>query len=163
MKHAIARGKKGTLLYRVFRISLVIKGIDGALELIGGTLFLFVKPDTIGTVVGFLTRRELAEDPKDFLANLLVHAAKQLSVSTEIIAGIYLLAHGVIKVGLVIGLWKDVRWIYPIALVFLGVFILLELGRLFEIFSIGIFVALLFDLFILTMVWFEFQKSKKLQ
>jgi len=45
---------------------------------------------------------ELLEDPKDLAANTLLHAAQQLSVNAQIFAGVYLLVHGIVKVGLVI-------------------------------------------------------------
>ncbi len=48
-----------------FKISVTIKGIDGALEIIGGAILLFVRPDTIQDVARSLTQHELAQDPHD--------------------------------------------------------------------------------------------------
>ncbi|HET6402352.1 MAG TPA: DUF2127 domain-containing protein [Candidatus Kapabacteria bacterium] len=161
MKFFVGIKEKKSFIDKAFHISLVLKGIDGALELIGGVLFLFLKPATIGTVTGFLTRHELAEDPKDFLANLLLHLAHNLSVSSELVASIYLLAHGVLKVILVVGLFTERRGFYLPALIFLGLFIAVELGRLIESFSIGISLLMLFDLFVIWMVWLEFQNINR--
>ena len=38
---------KADLLDRTFEISIILKGIDGALEVVGGLLLLFVTPATI--------------------------------------------------------------------------------------------------------------------
>lgn len=160
MNILISTEKKKSFVDRAFRISLVIKGIDGILELIGGALLLFVKPAAIGRTIGFLTRHELAQDPNDFFANFFLHTAHQLSVSTEFLASIYLLAHGIIKVALVIGILTGRRKLYPYALFFLGLFVLIEFGRIIEVFSVGIFVLMLFDLFVITMVWLEFQRAR---
>ncbi len=161
MKFSVGIKENKSFIDKAFHTSLVLKGVDGVLELIGGVLLLFVKPATIGTVIGFLTRQELAEDPKDVLAHLLLHVAHNLSVSSELIASVYLLAHGVLKVVLVVGLFKERRGFYLPALILLGLFVTIELVRLIESFSIGIFVLMLFDLFVISMVWLEFQNINR--
>ena len=70
-----------TLLDKVFKISLVLKGWDGALELVGGILLLVVSPTQLGSVVQFLTQHELSEDPHDVVATTLVHLAGTSSLS----------------------------------------------------------------------------------
>ncbi len=155
---AIIRSDHSGTLNRVFRISLWLKGIDGAFELLGGILFLFVKPSTIGATVRFLTRHEIAEDPHDLVANFLRHTAEQLSVNKELLASVYLLGHGLIKIVLVYGLLTGRKGIYPYAFLFLGLFIAIETARLIEFFSFGILILMLFDLFVLTMVWLEYRK-----
>lgn len=117
-QHAVMQKRKGSHGRRVLRVTLTLKGIDGVLELIGGALFLFVKPSTINSTIAFLTRREIAQDRKDFVANLLIHSAQQLSLSTKLVASIYLLAHGIIKIVLVIGLLTERKGFYRPALFF---------------------------------------------
>lgn len=111
------------ICHRAFDIGIVLKGLDGLLECMGGVALLLTAPRAILDVVGWLTREELIEDPGDFVANHLVHLAQQLSLGTQHFAGAYLLGHGVIKLGLVIGLLRGARWSYPVAVAFLTAFI----------------------------------------
>jgi len=50
---------------RTFALALAIKGIDGALELIGGLVLFVVPPSAISLVFRSLTQHELSEDPHD--------------------------------------------------------------------------------------------------
>ena len=90
-----------TLLDRAFYVSLILKGLDGVLELIGGILLLVVTPAQIGAIARFLTLHELSEDPRDFIANTVLNLVDCLNVSVALFGAIYLLLHGVVKVVLV--------------------------------------------------------------
>lgn len=111
------------LYHRAFDVGILLKGLDGLLECIGGLALLLTTRREILAAVGWLTRAELIEDPGDFVATHLAHLAQQLSLGTQHFAGFYLLGHGVIKLGLVIGLLRGARWSYPAAVVFLTAFI----------------------------------------
>ena len=51
--------------HRLFQVAVVVKGIDGVLEFIGGVLLLFVSPTALHRLVIMLTQHELAEEPDD--------------------------------------------------------------------------------------------------
>jgi len=95
-----------TLVHRVFTIGILAKGLNGVMEILAGGFLFLVPPATLSQVLLFLTRHELIEDPHDLLANYLVSVARQLSVNTQWFGAVYLLSHGVIKVGLVLALWQ---------------------------------------------------------
>src|SRR6185437_10651078 len=139
-----------TLLDRTFRVSLILKGLDGVLELIGGVLLLLVTPQQIGDLVHFLTQHELAQDPHDFLANSLVHLSSNLSGSATLFGAIYLLLHGLVKIVLVWAVLKDKLWAYPWMIAFLLVFIVYQCYRIVVAFSWGLVLLTAFDIFI---VW----------
>ncbi len=139
-----------TLLDRTFRVSLILKGLDGVLELIGGILLLLVTPRQIGDLVRVLTQHELAQDPHDFLANSLVHLSSNLSGSATLFGAIYLLLHGLVKIVLVWAVLKDKLWAYPWMIAFLLVFILYQGYRIAVAFSWGLVLLTAFDIFI---VW----------
>ncbi|MHB1273144.1 MAG: DUF2127 domain-containing protein [Rhodanobacter sp.] len=122
--------------HRAFRAGVILKGIDGVLELLGGGALLLTTHPVIRHAVAWLTQAELIEDPGDFVANHLVHLVQQLSIGTQHFAGIYLIAHGVIKVGMVAGLLRGLRWSYPLALVVLTAFIGYQCYRLFHMPSV---------------------------
>ena len=82
-------------LDRVFRISVTLKAIDGALEIIGGLVLLVFSPSQINAIAHTVTQHELSEDPHDFIARHLLQATSGLAHGTTTYAGIYLLSHGI--------------------------------------------------------------------
>ena len=88
-------------LDKTFKIGLVLKGLDGILEVIGGILLLFLTPAAIQRIVRALTAHELSEDPHDLIARYLLHTTAHLHHGTTLFGAIYLLSHGVAKIVLV--------------------------------------------------------------
>jgi uncharacterized membrane protein len=107
----------------LFRVGILLKGIDGFMELIGGLVLLSLAREFLSRTVALVTAHELSEDPHDLLANALTHTVSLLSADTRRFAGAYLIGHGCIKIVLVAGLWREKRWAYPVALWFLGAFV----------------------------------------
>jgi uncharacterized membrane protein len=94
------------LVDRFFAASVLIKGVDGVLETIGGILFMFVNPKALNSLVISFTAHELSEDPDDWFATTLRHVVHNLSSDTKLFVSAYLVAHGLIKVFLVAGLLR---------------------------------------------------------
>ena len=136
-----------------------LKGLDGALELVGGFVLLFTAPATINHIVRALTQHELSQDPNDFVARHLLHSAGELTHGTTLFAAVYLLTHGLSKVVLVVALLRDVLWAYPAMIALLGAFIVYQLYRL--VIRPGVALALLtaFDAFIVWLTWREYRSK----
>ena len=113
-----------------FDVGVWLKGVDGALEVLAGALLLLITKGQIVHAVHWLIGTDLIENPDGFIANHMRHMAGKLSVHAHYFAGFYLVGHGVIKIGLVIGLLRDKRWSYPAAVVFLLLFIVYQAYRL---------------------------------
>jgi uncharacterized membrane protein len=149
-----------TTLDRIFRISLIFKGIDGVLELIGGVLLLLISPDQINSIVRFLTQHELAEDPKDFVANHLLDASNNLTNAAALYGAIYLLLHGLVKIVLVVAVLRDNLKAYPWMIAFLLIFVGYQIYQIAQSFSIGLVLLTIFDLFIAWLTWLEYRKHR---
>jgi uncharacterized membrane protein len=147
-------------LDRVFRISVTLKGIDGALEVVGGLLLLVLSPAKIDAAVRTLTQHELSEDPHDFVARHLLHASGGLTHGTTIYAGIYLLSHGLAKAAVVIAVLQDRLWAYPAMIALLAAFIAYQLYRLAVRFAIGLTILTIFDVFVVWLTWREYQAKR---
>jgi uncharacterized membrane protein len=147
-------------LDETFRASLVLKGIDGALELIGGLLLLVVSPTTMDRMAKALFQHELSEDPNDFFARHVLHVTANLH-ATRTFGAVYLLAHGVAKLVMVVGLWKHQRWAYPFALVFLIAFIVYQLYRMTFAPSTGLALLTVFDVFVVWLVWRDYGEHRR--
>ena len=148
-------------LDRTFKISISLKGLDGVLEIIGGLVLLFVAPATLHSWARSLTAHELAQDPHDYVAIHLMHSATQLSRSTTLFGAAYLLSHGIAKVVLVVALLRNQLWAYPWLIALLAVFIIYQLYRLSQRFSIGLTLLTLFDAFVLTLTILEYRRRRK--
>lgn len=141
----------------LFRASVSLKGLDAALEIIGGAALMAVSPDWILRMIALLTQAELAEDPRDLVANYLLHAAERLSLGGERFVAIYLLSHGVIKIGLVVMLLKDKLWAYPAAMIVFGMFIAYQLYRFTFTHAAGLLALSLFDAAMIWLILLEYR------
>jgi uncharacterized membrane protein len=148
------------LLDQTFEVGIILKGLDGVLEVIGGLLLLVVSPATIDRVVTSLTQHELSEDPHDFLATHLLKTAHGLTGSAVLLGAIYLLSHGMVKVILVAALLRNQLWAYPWMIGFLGVFIGYQVYRLSFQPSVGLTALTIFDAVIAWLTYREYRKQR---
>jgi uncharacterized membrane protein len=144
-----------------FKITVTIKGIDGALEVIGGVLLLFIRPTTIDHIARSLTQHELSQDPHDFIARHVLHSAGQLTHGSTVFAALYLLSHGMAKVVLVIAVLRNQLWAYPAMIVLLAAFIAYQLYRLAYRVTIGLTLLTIFDAFVVYLTWREYQTKRR--
>ena len=101
---------------QAFDIGVVLKGIDGVLEILGGLFLLIVPLSDLRRFLIWVTGHELSEDKKDFIATHLVHLANTLSVRSFQLTIAYLLIHGLVKVFLVVMLLRRRLWAYSTAI-----------------------------------------------
>lgn len=145
------------LFDKVFEGGIILKGIDGALELLGGLLVLFISPATLHTFVAFITQRELLEDPHDKIANTLMHATNHYASGGRTFLVVYLWIHAAIKLIAVFGILKNKLWAYPFSLCTLGALTLYQLYDIvFVKFSVGMLLLTVLDVLILGLIWREY-------
>ena len=116
-------------IHQIFQISVLLKGAHAVIECVGGLALALVSTNTIGALVNAMTQEALVEDPDDFVATHLLRMTQDFSVSSKHFYAFYLLSHGIVKLGLVIGLLRNQLWSYPASLVVLGLFIVYQLYR----------------------------------
>lgn len=148
-------------LHRLFQVAVVMKGLDGVLEFIGGVLLLFVSPSALHRLVVVLTQHELAEEPDDWLVMTLRHAAESLSVETKHFASAYLIAHGILKVFLAASLWRERLWAFPLALYVLAIFVAYQLHRLARTHSTVLLALTVLDAAVMVLIWREYRSRTK--
>jgi len=147
-------------LHLVFEVSLWFKAVFALSEIVAGVVAYLVPQRLFLTFVLWVTREEFAEDPHDLVANLLLHTVQHLSVGTQEFAAIYLLAHGVIKLWLIIGLLRERLWYYPVSMAVFGLFIVYQLYRLTFTHSIWLLLITALDVVILALTWHEYRFLK---
>jgi len=148
-------------LDRTFRISVTLKGLDGALETVGGLVLLFVRPATINHLARTLTQHELSQDPNDYIARHVLRYSGHLTHGTALFAAVYLLIHGLAKVVLVVAVLREEVWAYPGIIVLLIAFIAYQLYDLIAVHvTVGLTLLTIFDAFVVWLTWREWKARR---
>jgi uncharacterized membrane protein len=147
-------------LDRVFEVGIVLKGLDGLLELIGGVLLLLITPADINGIVWALTQHELSEDPRDAIASWLLRTADGLTGPGLLFAAAYLLVHGIVKVVLVVAVLRNKLWAYPWLIAVLLLFIGYQAYRIALTPGAGLIALTIFDIAIVALTVREYQRQQ---
>jgi uncharacterized membrane protein len=156
-------GVKERILDLVFLLGVLFKGLDGLLELAGGVLLLFVSPAQVRGAAERATSGELAEDPHDLVANLILHGVAHLHARSVWFVAAYLLLHGLVKLAIVVALLVGSRRIYPWAMAALGAFLVFQLYELLVKPSVAVAVLTVLDAVIIWLTWREWRRGRELR
>lgn len=149
------------VVHILFLIGVLAKAIDGALEILGGLFLLFVEPAHLHRWLADLTQHELSEDPNDVVARILLGVQAQLTERVRIYAAIYLLVHGLVKVGLVVAMLRRQLWAYPAAIVIFTLFIIYQLYRYAITSALWLVVLSIIDLLVIVLIWLEYRHLRR--
>ena len=114
---------------RWLTVALILKGLDGAVELAAAVALLLVPAATVHRLVAEVVSRDLLGPPDGFLTRHLVAGTAEFAACNRTFVLVYLGLHGVVKLALVWALLRKWRPAYPVAAVVLGVFVGYELIR----------------------------------
>ncbi len=142
----------------LFDAALVLKAINGALEMLVALLVLIVPPSVVIRLVEFITAGELAQDSDDPIANAIRDAAQAFTVHSHYFLSLYLIFHGVIKVLLVIGIFAGKRIAYPLFMVALALFGAYEAYRGFVRHEVLLQALAVFDFSLLVLTSYEYRR-----
>ena len=122
-----SRGARRT--EQLFKVALLIKGIDGAAELVGAVALLLISGDLVNRLIADVLARDLLGRPDGSLARHFVSGTAEFASGDRTFAIVYLALHGVVKLLLVAALLR--KWVpmYPVAVVVLGLFVIYEVYR----------------------------------
>ena len=152
--------RRERIVHALFDIGVITKGVDGALEIVGGVLLFLVTPDQLQHIVRILTQHELSEDPGDVVAGYLLRTSQHLSASAKLFGAVYLLWHGVVKVGIVTALLGRQRWAYPAAIFAFVLFLVYQLYRYAHTYSPELLVLSVLDVFVIALTWLEYARLR---
>jgi uncharacterized membrane protein len=159
---ATGSDRKASATDRMFKVAIAIKGIDGGLQFLGGLLLIVIPPTVISGLANTVITRDLVGDPNGTLATHLETAANHFATgSTRWFAIVYLLAHGVVKLGLVWALVKRIMVAFPIAIVVLTAFVVYEVWRAVHDHSIALPIFAAIDVVIIVLVFREYLKLRR--
>ena len=148
-------------VYRLFRLSIFLKGLLSLIEIFAGSVVLFIAPAAIGSALIGIIQYELTEEPASFFALHALPLAQQFSLTPQIFLALYLLSRGFIKIALVIALLRNKVWAYPAALAVLGLFMVYQTYQIIIVHSIFLILLTLFDVVVMWLIWHEYQLVRK--
>jgi len=161
IKNAVVKSNtKNNIIHKSFEIGILIKGIDGFFEIIGGILLVFLNPARLNKLTIILTQHELSENPQDMIVSFMIKLSSNFSVSTQYFGVFYLITHGIVKFILVILLWKKKIWAYPLTIVSLILFIIYQIYRSTIDHSIGLIMLTIFDIIMILLTFIEYKRVK---
>lgn len=148
-------------IHFVFEVSLIFKGVFAALEILIGVFAYFVSQELLLSFVDFITPDDLGFDAGNALSSYLTHAVQNLSVSTQHFTAYYLVSHGIVKLFVIIGLWRKKLWYYPTAIVVFASFIVYQLYRFAFTHSIWLLILTVLDVIVIWLTWHEYEYMKR--
>ncbi len=147
------------LAHETFEVSIMLKGAFALLEMASGVLLWLVGPTLVLHVVARINQWHPG-DSTDWIADALQHLARGFSVQAEHFFAIYLIAHGVVKLALVVGLFRQKRWAYPTSIVVMALFVVYQLWRFSLTHGIGLLALSAFDSFLVVLIWREWRRLR---
>lgn len=142
----------------LFDIALILKAVNGALEILAALLVLFVPPSFVLKLAELATGGELAQDPDDLVATTIQQAAQTFTVHTHYFFAFYLALHGVVKILLIIGIFAKKRVTYPLFMLALAVFGSYEVYRGFMRHELLLQALAIFDFALLLLTAHEYRR-----
>ncbi|CNI30196.1 DUF2127 domain-containing protein [Yersinia pekkanenii] len=147
-------------IHAVFELSLLLKAMLAVMEIIAGILTYFVTPQFLLNLMHRITQVEFIADRGDVVANYLLHAAQSLSISSLHFAAFYLLIHGVVKLWIIIGLWRKKLGYYPAAIVIFSLFIIYQLYRYTFTHSVLLILITVLDIVVIALTLLEYRRLR---
>ena len=140
----------------IFRLGLIIKGIDSLFEVVGG--ILLTMPTKLARYILVISQHE-AFRHHAVLAGRLDRLADSTAMHASMVEAIYLIVHGAAQVILIAAIARGLRWGYLGFLGVLSIFALIELVRAFTAGEVVTGVLGVFDGCVVYVVYKEYQKN----
>ena len=142
---------------RLFNAALLVKGLDGAAELVAAVALLLVPAATVQRLVAEVVSRDLLGPPGGFLTRHLVAGTAEFTSGSRTFVLVYLGLHGVVKLALVWALLRKWRRAYPVAAAVLAVFVGYELIRALHTGSVVLPFLAALDVVIIVLILREYR------
>lgn len=148
--------------YSLFRIGVVIKAAIALGELVVGTLVVFMSPERISNFIYAVAGVEFTEPQGGLIWKLVAGSLKDFTATSQAVWAFVFLSHGIVKMFLLGGLWKNKLWAYPTsALIFTG-FVFYQLYELSVVPSILLWLITIFDIVLIWLIWHEYKVKRGL-
>ena len=145
---------KRQAVHWLFDAAVVVKAVNGLLEIAGGLVLVF-KPGWIGPTVASWVVDLMLHHSANRVGQAVVIWGYGLSADTEHFASLYLIAHGVAKAFIAWGLIRERLWAFPTALIVFGLLIAYQIYRFTHTHSITLALLIVVDIAVCYLIWRE--------
>ncbi|MFI5240564.1 MAG: DUF2127 domain-containing protein [Candidatus Saccharimonadia bacterium] len=145
----------------LFQIGLIGKAIDGVLEIFGGIVLYLSSGTHLSLILQKLINGEIRENPTSPFSKYLLHSVQSIQGGHFSYATVYLISHGVVKIFLVVQVFRHKLWAYIALIVFLLGFAIFQVFQIAANHSLILSAITIFDLGIAYLSWHEYQQIKK--
>jgi uncharacterized membrane protein len=147
--------------HELFRIGILVKAVDGIIEMVAGILVYFANYTAINGVLFSVFHEELAESPRDPVWEYLIQEWHRFLGSSHTFWGLLFMIHGIIKFLLSIALLKNLLWAYPTAAAVFTLFVGYEIYSLINRPSLFLLLITIFDAAVVGLILHEYRYIKK--
>jgi uncharacterized membrane protein len=152
--------QRKSILHQSFEVGISLKGVGALFEIASGLLLWFVKPSQMNEIVRRLGENLLADAPHHPFAVHVLNASHRFADNGTEFASMYLLAHGVVKLVLVICLMLNKIWAYPLTIAVFAAFMVYQVHRFTHTHSWALIWLTVFDAVIVYLTWQEYQEQR---
>lgn len=143
-----------------FHVGLLLKGLYDIGEILCGILLIFFTPERMSKVITIISAEELREDPNDFIMRHLISFSETFSINMQYTASIYFLSHGLIKIIIIVLLWKQKLWAYPVSCLIFTVFVIIQMLSFLKTYSVTLLILSFIDLVMIILTFLEYRNIK---
>lgn len=144
------------MVHFMFRLSLAIKGIFAFGEILAGFLLVYFTPPRVRELIHAFLATEFGREYIHFWKDYLLDFGYTYTIGTQLFAIFYLVSHGVIKFVVIMLLWRELLWAYPLSVASLVGFIVYQLYRYQFTHSIMLIVLTVLDIILIILTFVEF-------
>ena len=146
-----------SLMHRLFEVGVVVKGIHGVVDFIGAAIIYVVSGTTMLRILESVTSGELSDDPNDFLANYILNHA-HITAQGKDFAALYLCVSGIINIIIAIGLFLHRKYMFPVAKILLGCFVLYQMYHFVRFHSPWLLILIIYDISVIGLIYLEYRR-----
>lgn len=155
--HHEAHERLDRLAHETFEGAILLKGLFAVLEASAGLLLWLIGPTPVLRLIGWVNSFHPG-DGTDWIGTMLLKLAEGFSMQAEHFFAVYLIAHGAVKLSLVLGLFRRKRWAYPTSIVVMSLFVVYQMWRFSLTHGVGLLALSVFDSVLVALIWREWRR-----
>lgn len=138
----------------LFKIGMIVKGIDSVFEVIGG--IILTMPTKLARYILVVSQHE-AFRHHTVLAGKLDRLAENVTMHPSVGQAVYLMVHGLSKVILILAITQNKRWGYTGFIGVLSLFTAIEMVRAISAHEVVTGVFGVFDMLVVVLIYKEYK------
>jgi uncharacterized membrane protein len=147
--------------HELFRIGILVKAVDGVIEVIAGAFIYFANYTAVNAVLFSVFRSEITENPRDLVWGYFINEWHYFLFSSHTFWGLLFMVHGTTKLVLSGALLKNQLWAYPTAAIVFTLFVGYEFYSALSRPSLFLWLITILDATVVALIFHEYRKIKR--